>query len=38
MATSALVLGAGGITGIAWQLGILIGLRERGVDLATADL
>ncbi|MFB9238197.1 patatin-like phospholipase family protein [Plantactinospora siamensis] len=36
--TSALVLGAGGITGIAWQLGLLIGLRDGGVDLTTADL
>jgi NTE family protein len=35
---SALVLGAGGITGIAWQLGLLIGLRSGGVDLTTADL
>lgn len=35
---SALVLGAGGITGIAWQLGLITGLREAGVDLTTADL
>ncbi|MBL7258112.1 patatin-like phospholipase family protein [Paractinoplanes lichenicola] len=35
---SALVLGAGGITGIAWHLGVLIGLRSEGVDLTTADL
>ncbi|WP_277681902.1 patatin-like phospholipase family protein [Saccharomonospora azurea] len=34
----ALVLGAGGITGIAWELGLLAGLVERGIDLATADL
>ncbi len=34
---SALVLGGGGITGIAWMLGILKGLRDRGVDLSTAD-
>ncbi|MEV0718660.1 patatin-like phospholipase family protein, partial [Asanoa sp. NPDC050611] len=38
MVDSALVLGAGGITGIAWQLGLLIGLREVGVDLTDADL
>ncbi|MEV4537705.1 patatin-like phospholipase family protein [Asanoa sp. NPDC049518] len=38
MTDSALVLGAGGITGIAWQLGLLIGLREAGVDLTDADL
>ena len=34
----ALVLGGGGITGIAWELGVLSGLRERGVDLTDADL
>lgn len=33
----ALVLGGGGITGIAWELGILAGLAEAGVDLASAD-
>ncbi|GIF75472.1 patatin-like phospholipase family protein [Asanoa siamensis] len=38
MADSALVLGAGGITGIAWQLGLLIGLREAGVDLTDAGV
>jgi len=35
---SALVLGAGGITGIAWHLGVLTGLRAAGVDLTGADL
>ncbi|MFC5230151.1 patatin-like phospholipase family protein [Pseudonocardia zijingensis] len=34
----ALVLGGGGITGVAWELGMLCGLRERGIDLAGADL
>jgi NTE family protein len=34
---SALVLGGGGITGIAWEIGLLKGLRDRGVDLTTAD-
>lgn len=34
----ALVLGGGGITGIAWELGMLSGLREQGVDLTGADL
>jgi NTE family protein len=29
----ALVLGGGGITGIAWETGIVAGLVERGVDL-----
>jgi NTE family protein len=33
----ALVLGGGGITGIAWETGLLLGLREAGVDLTTAD-
>jgi NTE family protein len=36
--STALVLGGGGITGIAWELGILHGLAERGVDLAGADV
>ncbi len=35
--TSALVLGGGGITGIAWELGILTGLARAGVDLTGAD-
>lgn len=34
---SALVLGGGGITGIAWELGILAGLAEGGVDLTDAQ-
>ena len=34
----ALVLGGGGITGIAWELGLLVGLAEQGVDLTVADL
>ena len=34
----ALVLGGGGITGIAWELGMLAGLAERGVDLTGADV
>jgi NTE family protein len=34
---SALVLGGGGITGIAWELGLLHGLRQAGVDLTDAD-
>ena len=33
----ALVLGGGGITGIAWEIGVLAGLAEAGVDLAGAD-
>jgi NTE family protein len=34
----ALVLGGGGVTGVAWELGLLAGLAERGVDLTDADL
>jgi NTE family protein len=37
MARTALVLGGGGITGIAWELGILKGLADRGIDLTGAD-
>jgi NTE family protein len=36
--TAALVLGGGGITGIAWEVGVLHGLRRAGVDLTNADL
>ena len=35
---TALVLGGGGITGIAWEIGLLAGLAEAGVDLSSADL
>jgi NTE family protein len=35
--TTALVLGAGGITGVAWQIGLVIGLRRQGVDLGEVD-
>ncbi|GAA5141280.1 patatin-like phospholipase family protein [Nocardioides marinquilinus] len=37
MTRRALVLGGGGITGIAWETGLLAGLAEAGVDLSTAD-
>jgi len=33
----ALVLGGGGAVGVGWQTGLLIGLREAGVDLAGAE-
>ncbi|NES13673.1 MULTISPECIES: patatin-like phospholipase family protein [Micromonospora] len=36
--TRALVLGGGGVTGVAWELGLLAGLAQEGVDLAGADL
>ncbi|TYP86922.1 patatin-like phospholipase family protein [Blastococcus xanthinilyticus] len=35
---TALVLGGGGITGIAWEIGVLAGLAEAGVDLSGAEL
>ncbi|MEV7328126.1 patatin-like phospholipase family protein [Micromonospora sp. NPDC093244] len=34
----ALVLGGGGVTGVAWELGVLAGLAERGVPVTEADL
>lgn len=34
----ALVLGGGGVAGVAWELGILKGLEDKGVDLLGADL
>ncbi|MGC3863786.1 patatin-like phospholipase family protein [Micromonospora chersina] len=36
--TRALVLGGGGVTGVAWELGLLAGLAARGVDLTGAEL
>ncbi|QIQ05912.1 patatin-like phospholipase family protein [Streptomyces liangshanensis] len=38
MTRTALVLGGGGITGVAWTIGVLHGLRLAGTDLTTADL
>jgi NTE family protein len=34
----ALVLGGGGVAGIAWEVGVLSGLAAHGVDVAAADL
>ncbi|MBA3824502.1 MAG: patatin-like phospholipase family protein [Ktedonobacterales bacterium] len=34
----ALVLGGGGVTGVAWETGLLFGLAEKGVDLTDAGL
>jgi NTE family protein len=34
----ALVLGGGGIAGVAWEIGVLAGLRRAGVDVTGADL
>jgi NTE family protein len=38
MKDRALVLGGGGVAGIAWMTGLIFGLSERGVDLRMADL
>jgi NTE family protein len=38
MTTHALVLGGGGIAGIAWETGLLVGLAEAGRDVRNADL
>jgi NTE family protein len=35
---TALVLGGGGITGIAWEIGLIAGLAEAGIDLSSANL
>ncbi len=35
--STALVLGGGGVAGIAWELGVLESLARAGVDLTTAD-
>jgi len=32
------VLGGGGVTGVAWEIGLLAGLAARGVKLGQADL
>lgn len=34
----ALVLGGGGTVGIAWEVGLFVGLLENGIDLGQADL
>ena len=36
--TKAVVLGGGGVAGIAWETGVLLGLVEAGLDLTDADL
>jgi NTE family protein len=38
MSTRALVLGGGGVAGIAWELGLLTGWAADGVDVSGADL
>jgi Patatin-like phospholipase len=34
----ALVLGGGGVTGIAWETGVIAGLADQGIDLAAAEV
>ena len=36
--SKALVLGGGGVAGIAWEVGVIHGLIREGVDLSDADL
>ena len=38
MHNRALVLGGGGVTGAAWEAGLLAGLAAQGIELAGADL
>ncbi len=38
MTTRALVLGGGGIAGVAWEIGVLAGLAGSGADVLDADL
>ena len=37
MSGRAVILGGGGVTGIAWQTGVLRGLQDKQIDLADAD-
>ena len=34
----AIVLGGGGVTGIGWEIGVLAGLRDGGLEVGAADL
>src|SRR5579884_2344317 len=38
MTARALVAGGGGVAGIAWEMGLVVGLAEAGVDIRNADL
>ena len=38
MTKNALILGGGGVLGIAWEIGVLKGLCEAGADVTDADL
>lgn len=33
----AVILGGGGVAGIAWETGVLLGLQDAGIQLADAD-
>lgn len=37
MSNRGLVLGGGGVTGIAWMIGLLLGLQRAGVNVLSAD-
>lgn len=37
MGSTALVLGGGGTVGIAWEIGVLKGLRDAGIDLSAVE-
>jgi NTE family protein len=37
MTKRALVLGGGGVAGIAWEVGVLAGLADSGIDVASPD-
>src|SRR5579875_2673518 len=36
--TRALVFGGGGVAGVVWELGILTGLHDKGLDVRDADV
>jgi len=38
ISSRALVLGGGGVTGIAWEIGVLAGLTASGIDLTKANV
>ncbi len=38
MTKRALILGGGGIVGIAWETGVIVGLADAGLDVRDADL
>lgn len=38
MTKRALILGGGGVAGIAWETGVIVGLADAGLDIRDADL